>query len=72
MNNELKEKLISRIKAVKNKPDLKTLLSNAVRLYGKIEDTDILRSVAEAQAEFARETAAARKPPIIQRRLPKE
>ena len=61
MNNELKQKLISRIKAVKNKPDLKTLLSNAVRLYGKIEDADILRSVAEAQAGFAQEAAVARK-----------
>lgn len=61
MNNERKEKLISRINAVKNKADLKTLLENAVRLHGEIADPDIKNAIVEAQAGFARDAAAARK-----------
>jgi hypothetical protein len=61
MNNERKEKLISRISAVKNKADLKTLLENAARLHGEIGDPDIQNAVIEAKAAFAREAAAARK-----------
>jgi hypothetical protein len=61
MNDELQQKLISRIKAVKNKADLKTLLSNAVRLYGEIRDPDIQKSIVETQTRFGVEAAAARK-----------
>jgi hypothetical protein len=61
MNSERKEKLISRISAVKNKADLKTLLENAVRIHGDLENPEIQKAISEAQAGFAREAAAARK-----------
>ena len=61
MTNERKEKLISRISTVKSKADLKTLLENAVRIHGEIENPDIQKAIAEAQAGFARIAAAARK-----------
>ena len=61
MNSERREKLISRIGAVKNKADLKTLLENAVRIHGEIDNPDIQKAIAEAQAVFARDAAAARK-----------
>ena len=61
MNSERREKLISRINAVKNKADLKTLLENAVRIHGEIDNPDVQKAITEAQAAFAREAAAARK-----------
>lgn len=63
MNSERREKLISRISAVKNKSDLKTLMENAVRLHGEIDNPDIQKAITEAQAGFARAAAAARKKP---------
>lgn len=77
MNSERREKLISRISAVKNKADLKTLLENAVRIHGEIDNPEVQKAIAEAQAVFAREAAAARKkkaspPPRVTKKVVEE